>query len=64
MKGYIDQFYNEGFATIFYLVIGLDFVTIMLFYTISLLSVSSTNLIGMYIDSIQPKLVWMMKIML
>ena len=46
------------FATIFYILIGLDIVTIILFYIVSLLSISSTNLIGMYIDSIQPKLVW------
>ncbi len=46
------------FATIFYLLIRLDILTILLFYIISLLAVSLTNLIGMYIDSIQPKLIW------
>ena len=46
------------FATIFYIVIKLDIVTILIFYIISLLAMSSTNLIGMYIDSIQPKLIW------
>jgi ABC-2 type transport system permease protein len=46
------------FATIFYILIRLDILTILVFYIISLLEVSATNLIGMYIDSIQPKLIW------
>ncbi len=33
-------------------------MTVILFYIISALAVSSTNLISMYIDSIQPKLIW------
>ena len=46
------------YATIFYILIGLDITTVLLFYLISILATSSTNLIGMYIDSIQPKLIW------
>ena len=38
--------------------IKLDIVTTLIFYIISLLAISSTNLIGMYVDSIQPKLIW------
>jgi ABC-2 type transport system permease protein len=46
------------FATIFYILIRLDILTILVLYIIRLLQVSATNLIGMYIDSIQPKLIW------
>ncbi len=46
------------YLTIFYILIRLDIMTVILFYIISALAVSSTNLISMYIDSIQPKLIW------
>ena len=46
------------YATIFYIMIGLPIGTICLFYLISILAVSAISLIGVYIDSIQPKLIW------
>lgn len=46
------------YATIFYLVIGLSIVDIIIFYLISILGISAVSLIGVYIDSIQPKLIW------
>ena len=46
------------YATIFYIIIGLSFTNIIMFYLISILAVSAISLIGVYIDSIQPKLIW------
>ena len=46
------------YTTIFYILIGLDIKTIFIFYFISILAISAINLLGMYIDSIQPKLIW------
>ena len=46
------------YTTVFYILIKLDIMTTIIYYIISILSISSINLLGMYIDSIQPKLIW------
>ena len=46
------------YATVFYIAVGLPITKILLFYLISILGVSSISLMGVYIDSIQPKLIW------
>lgn len=46
------------YTTIFYIMIGLPISNIIVFYLISFLAVSSVCIMGVYIDSIQPKLIW------
>lgn len=46
------------YTTIFYIMIGLPFSDMLIFYLISFLAVSGICLMGVYIDSIQPKLIW------
>ena len=46
------------YTFIFYIIVKLSIVNIIKFIIISILSVSAVSLIGVYIDSIQPKLFW------
>ena len=46
------------YGIIFYLFLGLDISTIVLYLFISSLAVSLISLIGVYVDSIQPKIIW------
>ena len=46
------------YTTIFYIMIGLPLSDMLIFYLISFLAVSGICLMGVYIDSIQPKLIW------
>ena len=46
------------YTTIFYIMIGSPLSDMLIFYLISFLAVSGICLMGVYIDSIQPKLIW------
>ncbi len=46
------------YTTIFYIMIGLPIGNIIIFYLISFLAVLAICIMGVYIDSIQPKLIW------
>ena len=46
------------FATIFYIAIRLPLSLVLLFYLISLFGTSAVSCMGVFIDSIQPKLIW------
>ena len=46
------------FATIFYIAIRLPIPMMLLFYFISLCGTSAVSCMGVFIDSIQPKLIW------
>lgn len=46
------------YAIIFFFVIKLNFITMLEFILISCLCISAVTLIGIYIDSLQPKLFW------
>ena len=46
------------YTFIFYIVVGMNILSILQFIVISMLSISAVSFIGLYIDSLQPKLNW------
>ena len=59
LVSFIITFIGVNFyTTIFYILVNLNIKIVILFYIVSILSISAISLIGILIDSVQPKLIW------